>query len=120
MRYAVLMYADPERTTAMTADELDEVARKHAALRDELIPAGVVVGGAGLVLPEETTTLRWNGPTSAGPFLAGRDQLTAYYEIECATEDQAREIAARVLDFHVVAVELRRIHDRVDLGAGGS
>ena len=108
MRYALLMYADPERTTAMTADELGEVGRKHAALRDELM------------LPHETTTLRWNGPTTAGPFLGGRDQLTAYYELECGTGEQAREIAARVLDFHVVAVELRRIHDRVDLEAGGN
>jgi hypothetical protein len=120
MRYALLMYADPERTTAMTADELDEVAGKHAALRDELMPTGVMVGGAGLVLPHETTTLRWKGPTTTGPFLGGRDQLTAYYELECGGEEQAREIARRVLDFHVVAVELRRIHDRVDLEAGGN
>jgi hypothetical protein len=115
MRYALLMYADPERTKAMTADELDEVGRKHAALRDELVPAGVMVGGAGLVLPEETTTLRWEGPAGTGPLVAGRDQLTAYYEVECESGDQARDIAARLLDFHVVAVEVRRIHDRVDL-----
>jgi hypothetical protein len=113
MRYVILMYADPERTKAMTPDELAEVGRKHEALRSELLPSGELVGGDGLVLPEETTTLRWNGPTTTGPLHAATEHLTAYYVVECDSDDRVLQIAARVLDFHVIAVEVRRSHDRV-------
>ena len=34
-----------------------------------------------------------------------------YYEIETETEERALEIAGRILDDHVTAVELRAIHD---------
>jgi hypothetical protein len=52
--YAVLMYADPDHTKAMTDEAL--------------------------------------------------------FEVETATAERAHEIAARVLDDHVTAVEVRRIH----------
>ncbi|HKE75057.1 MAG TPA: hypothetical protein VKB57_15650 [Acidimicrobiales bacterium] len=75
---------------------------------------GEPVGGDGLALPEETVVLRWDGPATTGPLLAGREQVTATYVVECAGPERAREIAARVLDFHVVAVEIRRAHDTVE------
>jgi hypothetical protein len=37
--------------------------------------------------------------------------VTAYYVVECASPERAQTIAERVLDFHVVAVEVRAIHD---------
>jgi hypothetical protein len=113
--YAVLMFADPVYSRAMSRSELDVVMRKHAAFRDELTASGELVGGAGLALPDETTNLRL-GPagvvTQQGPLAADAvEHLTAYYEIECDTAERAQEIAARVLDDHVTAVEVRRIHD---------
>jgi hypothetical protein len=115
MKYAVLMYADPAHTQAMSKAEVDVVMRKHTALGEELTAAGELAGGAGLALPHETTVLRL-GPEGVvshdGPLeTEAIEHLTAYYEIECETEARAREIAARVLDDHVTAVELRRIHD---------
>lgn len=109
------MYAFPEHTRAMSRAALDVVARKHAAFRDELMASGELIGGAGLVLPDQTEVLRL-GPdgvvTTQGPLIAGTDEhLTAYYELECDSDDRARMLAARVLDDHVTAVELRRIHD---------
>ena len=113
--YAVLMFADPAYTRAMSESALDVVARKHATLREELTGSGELLGGAGLALPDETTALRF-GPsgvvTQQGPLATDTvEQLTAYYEIECDSVERAQEIAARVLDDHVTAVELRRIHD---------
>jgi hypothetical protein len=119
MKYAALMYADPVYTQAMSESAIDVVLRKHAALRDELTASGELVGGEGLALPHETTVLRLgpDGVDAAEGPLAGDavEHLTAYYELECETADRAREIAARLLDDHVTAVELRRIHDSVDL-----
>jgi hypothetical protein len=114
VRYVLLMYADPERTRAMTDDELAEVLAKHAALRAELVPAGELVGGEGLALPEETVALRWKGPVSTGPLVPAPQHVTAYYVVECASAGRAQEIAARLLDFHVTAVEVRRVHDSLE------
>jgi hypothetical protein len=111
MLYALLMYADPAHTRAMTEQDLAVVARKHEALRTELGASGELRGGAGLVLPDETVVVR-PGSTSQGPLVAETtDHLTAYYEVECETPERAEEIAADILDDHVVAVEVRRIHD---------
>jgi hypothetical protein len=115
MMYALLMYADPAHTRAMSGEALAVVARKHADLRSELGASGELHGGAGLVLPDETTVLRLgsDGAVSRqGPLVADTSEhLTAYYEVECETPERAHEIAAHLLDDHVIAVEVRRIHD---------
>ncbi len=109
--YAVLMYADPAQTEAMTDDALFDVERKHAALRKELGQTGELTGGAGLELPHATITLSGAGDRAEGPLAANAGiHLTAYYEIETETPERAEEIASGLLDDHVTAVELRRIH----------
>ena len=103
----------------MSESELDVIARKHARLRDELTASGELVGGAGLVLPDETTVLRLADEplVGEGP-LSGRgddeEHLTAYYEVDCETLDRAKQIGAYVLDHHVTSVEIRRIHDTAE------
>jgi hypothetical protein len=114
MKYAVLMYADPEHTRAMSRDALDVVARKHEEIRSDLTRSDELLNGAGLVLPDETAVLRLADDgvvAQLGPLKEGPEHLTAYYVIDCETADRARGIAERMLDDHVTAVELRRIHD---------
>ncbi|MDH6143768.1 hypothetical protein P3T35_005803 [Kitasatospora sp. GP30] len=118
MKYMVLMYADPAATEAMTKEQRAEVFRRHEALHQDLEGSGELLNGAGLAYPRDSTTLRWHpaaDPSATdGPLIGAAEQLTAltaYYVIDCATPERAREIAERVLDFHVVAVELRPIHD---------
>jgi hypothetical protein len=107
--YALLMYADPAHTQAMTDEALFIVEQKHAELRKDLTESGELIGGAGLALPDQTVTVT-PGRESPGPLATAAIHLTAYYEIETARGERAREIAARVLDDHVTAVEVRRIH----------
>ncbi|MCD9874392.1 YciI family protein [Streptomyces guryensis] len=121
MKYLVLMYADPAATEAMTAAERAEVFRRHEALHRDLEATGEMLNGAGLAVPRDTETIRWHGEGSAptttdGPLMDSTDHLTAYYVIDCATPERAREIAERVLDFHVVAVEVRPVHDSFGMG----
>jgi hypothetical protein len=115
MRYVLLMYADPAHTQAMSESAVEVVLRKHEALRAELHESGELVGGAGLALPHETSLVRL-GPGGVvwrpGPLVPETvEQLTAYYELDCETADRAGQVAAHVLDDHVTAVEVRRIHD---------
>jgi hypothetical protein len=114
-KYAVLMFADPAHTRAMSKSALDVLARKHATLRGEPTESGELLGGSGLALPDETTVPRLESSgvvTPPGPLVADTvEHLTAYYEIECDRVGRAQEIAARVPDDHATAVELRRLHD---------
>jgi hypothetical protein len=114
VKYALLMYADPAHTKAMTAADRDVVARKHAALRAELTNSGELLDGAGLAYPADTTTLRLDDravTTSQGPLMTSTIQLTAFYLVRCPDADRAHAIAAHILDFHVTAVEIRPVHD---------
>ncbi|MEZ0111851.1 hypothetical protein ABH920_005869 [Catenulispora sp. EB89] len=121
MKFMVLMYADPATTAALTPAERTDVFTRHEALHKDLEGTGEMLNGAGLALPADTTTLRWQRDAapaaSDGPHAAAAEHVTAYYVVECESADRAKEIAARVLDFHVVAVEVRPIHDWFGMGA---
>ena len=108
MKFALLMYADPDHTRGLTDEQFDEIMRKHTALGEEL--GDSLIGGSGLALPEETLLVRSSG-VSSGPLADAVEHLTAYYEIE-ATLERAQEIAAQIVDHHVTSVEIRRIHDQ--------
>ncbi|MFC9238790.1 YciI family protein [Streptomyces decoyicus] len=119
MKYMVLMYADPAATQAMSAADRAEVFRRHEALHQDLAGTGEMLNGAGLAYPKDTTTIRWRreGPTATdGPFTGTPEQLTAYFVIDCASPERARAIAERVVDAHVVAVEVRHVHDSFGMG----
>lgn len=76
--------------------------------------SGELLDGAGLAYPADTTTLRLDDGTTAtshGPLLTAAVQLTAYYLVRCPDADRAHAIAARILDFHVTAVEIRPVHN---------
>jgi hypothetical protein len=119
MKYMVLMYADPAATEAMTQEQRAEVFHRHEALHRDLEGSGELLNGAGMAYPRDTTTLRWKdgGSTaSEGPIAEAEEHLTAYYIVDCESPERARTIAERVLDFHVVAVEVRPVHDFFGMG----
>ncbi|MEV6773502.1 YciI family protein [Nocardia sp. NPDC051030] len=112
MKFMVLMYADPADTRAMSSAAREDVARRHEALHADVPKA--MRNGAGLAYPDATMTLRLQNdrPVAvAAPLTSNKEQLTAYYVIECDNVDEAAAIAGRTLDFHVTAVEVREIHD---------
>jgi hypothetical protein len=81
MKFMLLMYTDPGESKAMTEDELATVEGKHAALRSELTGSKELLNGAGLVYPEDTTTLRLVDDTvvaSAGLLASGDLNMSAY------------------------------------------
>lgn len=122
----VLMYADPAATAAMTAQERAEVFARHEALHRDLADGGELRNGAGIAFPQDTVTLRWQRDAapavSGGPLFEPESgaHLSAYYVVECASLERAREIAERVLDFHVVAVEVRPVHDTFGMDGDGA
>jgi len=118
MKYMILMYSDPAETKRMSALERDVVSQKHQALLTELTASGELLGGVGLAYPEDSRTIQLQDGVavrSFGPFVRADRQLTAYYMIDCEGLDRALTVAERILDFHVTAVEVRPVHDSVDM-----
>ena len=126
MKFMVLMYADPAATAAMTPQGRADVFARHEGLHRDLADGGELRNGAGIALPQDTVTLRWQREAApevgSGPLIEPESgaHLTAYYVVECASLERAREIAERVLDFHVVAVEVRPIHDSFGMEEDGA
>lgn len=113
-----MMHTNPTHSTALSEEEISAIEAKHAKLIEELEAAGELINGAGLHPPEETTTIRIvaNRPeSSAGPVAAGDEHVPAYYLVECPDRDRAVEIASRILDSHVTAVEVRQLHNSTGL-----
>jgi hypothetical protein len=107
------MYANPQETKAMTEADRDFIARKHRGLVAKLTEAGELLEGEGLDYPWNTITMRWTSGepvVTDGPLHPAPEHLTAYYVVDCATADRAYELARDLLDFHVIAVEVRPIH----------
>jgi hypothetical protein len=48
-----------------------------------------------------------------------REQLTAYCLVDCRDLDRALSIAERILDFHLTAIEVRQVHDSVNIAEDG-
>ena len=110
--YMLLLYAEDadEQTRAERWAELPE----WHALTEELRERAVWIANAALHPVESATTVRVRDGETAitdGPFAVTKEILGGYYLVECADLDRALEIAERVLDFHVVGAEVRRIHD---------
>jgi hypothetical protein len=118
VKFAVMMHTNPTHSKALSEEEVSSIEAKHAKLLEELAAAGELINGAGLHLPEETTTIRiaaGRPVSSTGPVAAGEEHVTAYYLLECPDRDRAVEIASRILDSHVTAVEVRQVHNSTGL-----
>ena len=110
MRFALMMHTRPAESKELSDEAAAEIEAKHAELLKELGSSGEIVNGAGLHLPEETLTVRVTGIVS-GPVTRGDEHVTAYYVVDVADRERAGQIAARILDDHVTAVEVRQIHN---------
>jgi hypothetical protein len=118
VKFALMMHTNPTDSKALGEDELSSIEAKHAELVEELEAAGELLNGAGLHLPDETTTIRiaaGRAVSSDGPVAAGDEHVTAYYLLECRDRDRAVEIASHILDSHVTAVEVRQVHNSTGL-----
>jgi hypothetical protein len=102
----------------MSTSNRDLVSRKHQALVAELTESGELLNGAGLAYPADTKTIQLKdgvGIISNEPFVRANEQLTTYYLIDSNDLDRALSLSERLLDFHVLAVEVRPVHDSVGM-----
>ena len=99
MTYFILVYENPEYyTTGDVEKKKTDVWNAFMAYTDALREAGVFKGGAPLAdVGSATSVRRANDETQVqdGPFADTKEVLGGFYEIECATLDEAIEWASR-------------------------
>jgi hypothetical protein len=95
MLYAILCYHDEAVVGAWTKQEDDAVLAKRAKVTDVLAAQGRLGPVARLMPTTAATTVR-SGPEPLvidGPFAETKEQLLGFYMVECATLEEAVDVA---------------------------
>lgn len=115
MRYLLLLYSDPAADAAIGSDGRAAMVDDHLRYGAMLRERGVMVLGEALRGPEEATTLRFEDAEAPivtdGPFLEAKEALGGLYVLDCASADEAIELAKQVPRSPTLVAELRPIAD---------
>lgn len=115
MKYLMLHYID-EAILSWNADGHEvsdpQEEREIKAWDTEMLARGILVGGAVLRPVRETAVLRERDGellVSDGPYAETKEQIAGYCVLECASRDEAIEVASRHPTVRFGTFELRPI-----------
>jgi hypothetical protein len=111
MRFLFLIHGDAEAEAAMTQDERRTIVQEHIAYAAMLRERGSYVHGEALAGPETAAVVRPGASplVTDGPFAETKEALGGFYVVECASRDEALELAGRVPVSPGAAVEVLEI-----------
>lgn len=120
MKYLILIYGNPKNwehsiTQAygdLSNEEYDRQVAKFDEFYAELKASGKMLAGTPLAAPVTTRTItERNGTVSItdGPFAEAKEQLAGIVLVDCATIDEAYEIARNFPEVKYVAAEVRPV-----------
>ena len=106
MKFLFLVHGDSEAEAAMTSDERMAIVREHMAYADLLRGRGVHMLGE--ALNGDAATVRPGEPpiVTDGPFAETKEAVGGFYVVDCASRDEAIELAGLVPKSPGVAVEV--------------
>jgi hypothetical protein len=96
MLYAILCYHNQAETTSWSKEKDAAVMSKLAVVQDELRKTHRLGPVARLMPTTAATTLRKDREPALlvdGPFAETKEQLLGFYLVECATREEAVEVA---------------------------
>ena len=108
MKVLALIYGDESRWDSFDEKQREAVYAKYRAFGEEA--ANRIVDGAELASTRTATTVRVrDGQTvvTDGPFAETKEALGGFYLLDCASLDEAAEVAARIPGAETGAIELR-------------
>lgn len=114
MKYLLLLHGDPSAEAALSPDERRAIVDEHIRFSRELRTSGAILVGEALEPPPAGRTIRMDGSepmVTDGPFLEGKDALGGFYLLECASLDEATELARRVPRSPGLVAELLPVAD---------
>ncbi|MFC4565586.1 YciI family protein [Nocardiopsis mangrovi] len=112
MRYLILIPTNAGRWATLPQSERDRRLDEHIAFTRSIIASGEHIDGAVLSVPSAARTVRLRDgavEVTDGPLTESEEYLGGYYLVECASDDRAAEIAARVPDARLGPVEVRSL-----------
>ena len=98
MLYAILAYNTEATTVAMPHADHESMMAKLAVVRRELAAEGKL-GPVGRLMPTTAATTVRHGRESVvidGPFAETKEQLLGLYVVDCATLEEAVDVARRL------------------------
>ncbi|MFA4929265.1 MAG: YciI family protein [Patulibacter sp.] len=105
--------ADTEAGVMPTTKQLEEMT----AYNEELVKAGVMIGGDGLHPTSKGAKVRFDGGTKTvtdGPFTEAKELVAGYWLWECASREEAIEWLKRAPFDGGTEVEIRQVFDMSD------
>ena len=96
MLYAILCYHDEDLVGSWTKEQDAAVLKKLAVVQDKLAKQGRLGPVARLLPTTSATTLRKDREPALvidGPFAETKEQLLGFYIIDCASLDEALDVA---------------------------
>jgi hypothetical protein len=113
MRYLLLIHGDREAEAALSPDERRAVVGEHIAYAAMLRERGAHVHGEALGDPAAAAVVRPGEKpvVTDGPFAETKESIGGFYVVDCASRDEAIELAGRVPQSPGVAVEVLPIVD---------
>jgi len=113
MKYAILLFDNPEAWANVTEDEIASMRAEYMAISDE--PESYA--GAQLQPGETAKTVRLNGGdflVTDGPFTETKEVLSGFYLVDADSEERALELAKKIPTVSRMggAIEVRPIVER--------
>ncbi len=98
MLYAILCYHDEDTVGSWSKEQDAAVMKKLAVVQEKLTKQGRLGPVARLLPTTAATTLRkGNEPVVIdGPFAETKEQLLGFYVVDCASLDEALDVARRL------------------------
>jgi hypothetical protein len=115
VKYLVLIYSNPASRAiwdGFSDEQRAEGFRYYAALTEELASSGELIVSEALAdasLTRRVSVGDGQTLTSDGPFAEAKELLAGFFLLDCASEERAVEIAARVPEAELGLVEVRPI-----------
>jgi len=99
MKYMLMIYANDETWSGLAPDDITKGIADQEAFNAEFAASGelVAAGGLGDARQARVVRVRKGVPTvTEGPYMETKEYLASYYVLDCADEERALEIAARM------------------------
>ncbi len=112
MLYSILIYGAETLVESFSDDEEEAILDRHRALQARLTEAGKLGPFARLMPTTAAVTIRAETGEPVvldGPFAETKEQLLGLYLIDCASLEDAVEVA-KLLPVDVGALEIRPVH----------
>ncbi len=108
MRFLFLIHGDGEAEAALSTDERQAIVEQHMAYAEMLRERGAHAGGEALEGPDTAAVVRPGAEplVTDGPFAETKEAIGGFYLVDCASRDEALELAGKVPASPGVAVEV--------------